>query len=359
MAQPLLASALQGVKLRKATIEKDASAPLFEGTLEREGLHEYHNTILDTNMEVWYDVLGPEITFPTKFFEINVETAKLLISCYETRVLNKQSLNESQVKALQVLEEGLQKVIDEVRGNDEFVFVKTSCRSPKDTVIFATSFKEKYQTALKRSESRTENAKLVALLEAAIDLLKTRNAREMLQVFTSSERIYQDMTVATSNPERFEQHFAVRQWVTVPPSLEFRGFYNAGKLNALSQYNHACFYDVVHSNAKKLESMIIKYFEEKVKPKLLGSNIASCIIDFAVTDLEKEEIWVIELNPFVYTTDGALFSWRYERKILEEGPFEFRHVPKPLHGALVSIADEWKKMVEDEDAEFKSLRGTN
>lgn len=356
MAQAVLASALQGVKLRKATIEKDASAPLFEGTLEREGLHEYHNTILDTNMEVWYDALGPEITFETKFFEITVETAELLRSCYETRVLQKQALSDAQTASLQMLESGLQKVIDEVRGEDEFVFVKTSCRSPKDTVIFASSFKEKYQAALKNSGSRSENSKLVSLLEAAIDLLKTRNACEMLQVFTSSERIYQDMTVATSNPERFEQHFAVRKWVTVPPSLEFRGFYHAGKLNALAQYNHSCFYDVVHNNTDKLVKMIRKYFEEKVQPRLVGANIAQCIVDFAVTDIEKEEIWVIELNPFVYTTDAGLFSWMHERKILENGPFEFRHVDRPRTGALVSIADEWKKMVEDEEAEFAAQK---
>ena len=350
-----LSSALQGVKLRKAKIEKDASAPLFEGTLEREGLQGYHNSILDANMEVWYDVLGPEITFPTKFFEITFETAKLLMSCYDSRVLKKQELSVEQTAGLLKLEEGLQKVIDEVRGEDEFVFVKTSCRSPKDTVIFADSFKDKYKGALRKAGSRSENSKLVCLLEAAIDLLKTRNAKEMLQVFTSSERIYQDMNVATSNPGRFEQHFAVRKWVTVPPSLEFRGFYHNGQLNALSQYNHACYYDVVHQNAQKIQDMIFKYFAEKVKPKLAGSKISACIVDFAITDLEKEEIWVIELNPFVYTTDGALFSWMHERQLLENGPFEFRHVEKQRSGALVSIADEWRNLVEHEEAEWQEL----
>lgn len=28
-------------------------------------------------------------------------------------------------------------------------------------------------------------------------------------------------------------------------------------------------------------------------------------------------VWVIELNPFMETTDGALFSWQHERHLLE------------------------------------------
>jgi hypothetical protein len=29
------------------------------------------------------------------------------------------------------------------------------------------------------------------------------------------------------------------------------------------------------------------------------------------------KVWVIELNPFMETTDGALFSWQHERHLLE------------------------------------------
>ena len=29
------------------------------------------------------------------------------------------------------------------------------------------------------------------------------------------------------------------------------------------------------------------------------------------------KLWVIELNPFMETTDGCLFSWKHERHILE------------------------------------------
>jgi hypothetical protein len=351
MATPILASALQGVKLKPSKIEKDASAPLFEGTMEREGLNDYHTTILDMNIELWYDAIA-EYTFPTQFFELTVDTAKLLISAYDTLILQKSKLSEDQSRQLKALEDGLQAVIDAVRGEDEFVFVKTSCRSPKDTVVYSSRFKQLYRESLAQKPSRTENDKLVSLLDAAIDLLKTRSAKELLDTFISSERIYQDMSVATSHPDRFNQHFAVRKWITVPPSMEFRGFFNNGKLNALSQYNHCCFYPQVANHAESLVKNIQEFFSTKVQLKLDGAGIKACIVDFAVTDPSNNTIYVIELNPFVYTTDGCMFSWTHEQHILENGPFEFRYQTKEPKGSLVAIADAWKKVVEDEDALF-------
>jgi hypothetical protein len=347
-ASPFLASELKGVRLRPSKIEKDASAPLFEGTMEREGLHNYHTTILDMNIEVWYDLLA-EVTFPTKFFDLSLETAKLFMSAYQTTVLNKQPLSDDQTNQLKALEDGLQAVIDQVRGQGDCVFVKTSCRSPKDTVVYSSRFKQLYRESLAKKDKKNENDKLAALLEAAIDLLKTFNAKELLATFTSSERIYQDMNVATSHPDRFNQHFAIRQWVTVPPDMEFRGFYANGKLNALSQYNHCCFYPRVADHHKQLVERIQNFFYEKVEPKLKAGKISSCVVDFAVCDEKLEQIYVIELNPFVYTTDGCLFSWTHERSLLENGPFEFRYLEKEKPGSLVAIADAWRAIVEDED----------
>ena len=48
------------------------------------------------------------------------------------------------------------------------------------------------------------------------------------------------------------------------------------------------------------------------------------IVDFAVCGDNLERILIIELNPFIESTDAALFSWKEERDKLENGPFEFR-----------------------------------
>ena len=47
-----------------------------------------------------------------------------------------------------------------------------------------------------------------------------------------------------------------------------------------------------------------------------------CAVAYAGEALEK--VHIIELNPFLCSTDGCLFSWASERAILEHGPFCFR-----------------------------------
>jgi hypothetical protein len=39
------------------------------------------------------------------------------------------------------------------------------------------------------------------------------------------------------------------------------------------------------------------------------------------------KVWVIELNPFMETTDGALFSWQHERDLLEGQSNENKDTP--------------------------------
>jgi len=57
-------------------------------------------------------------------------------------------------------------------------------------------------------------------------------------------------------------------------------------------------------------------FKDKVK-------IKDYLVDWAVTpDLDK--VYVIELNPFHEDSAACLFHWYDDRKLLNEGPFEFR-----------------------------------
>ncbi len=88
--------------------------------------------------------------------------------------------------------------------------------------------------------------------------------------------------------------------------MEFRGFCYKGKLNALSQYHHLMYSPKLLEMKESLGERILNYFETDVKPKFSTLDF-SYIIDFAVT---KDKIWVIELNPFLETTDGCLFSWQ-------------------------------------------------
>jgi len=52
-------------------------------------------------------------------------------------------------------------------------------------------------------------------------------------------------------------------------------------------------------------------------------------------------VWVIELNPFLNTTDSALFSWEHEAHIIRgeerEAKFHFRVTERPRRGAKAML----------------------
>jgi hypothetical protein len=56
---------------------------------------------------------------------------------------------------------------------------------------------------------------------------------------------------------------------------------------------------------------------------------------------------VIELNPFLETTDGALFSWNYEMQNLKgKEDFSFRIVEQPRVGSKAMLPFGLKKLVD-------------
>ena len=129
------------------------------------------------------------------------------------------------------------------------------------------------------------------------------------------------MLLALERPERWDENFAVRRWVDIDVSMEFRGFVKGGRLCALSQYNHLCFFPELPPMEAALEAQIRRFYEENIRLRL-ASSFQDYVIDFAVTGCGEQDftIWVIELNPFLETTDGCLFSWNHERHILEGSP---------------------------------------
>jgi len=189
------------------------------------------------------------------------------------------------------------------------------------------------------------------LLEAGTLALMMEDAKQALQMFSISERIMQDMKLALEHPERFEkfEHFVVRKWVDLDPSMEFRGFVFDNKLNALSQYNHLAFFQHVVDEASDIVASINEFFYNIVLTRL-KDKFQKYIVDFALVPstnpTEKYKIWVIELNPFLPTTDGALFSWERERNVLENGPFEFRYNKKASNGARVMMNHAWRELLD-------------
>ena len=56
--------------------------------------------------------------------------------------------------------------------------------------------------------------------------------------------------------------------------------------------------------------------------------------------------WVIEINPFMNTTDGAMFSWEKEKDLLEgKHGFLFRVVERPKPGSLSMMPQSIRELI--------------
>mmetsp|Transcript_11467 Transcript_11467/g.12581 ORF Transcript_11467/g.12581 Transcript_11467/m.12581 type:complete len:342 (+) Transcript_11467:10-1035(+) len=305
----------------------------------------YQKKMVAVNIEHWINELKG-LTFETEFYPLSEENARVLMKAYDLKQEKKPFTQDVQT-AFNEIETGLQKVIDSVRGADTKVFVKTSSRSAKDTVIYAAQFESVYKECLKKLKEQDMNAKVVALMQAGTLLLATKNAKELLENFVLSERVYIDMRVALNLPEQFSENFAVRKWIDIDVDMEFRGFVYDNKLTQLSQYNHLPYFERLIERKDELLAKIVKFYEEKVMPRL-KDKFTAYVVDFAITGENYDQLWVIELNPFEDTTDGAMFSWQKERDLLlGKKPFEFRLKEKKDAGIKAAIMSSWRKFIEE------------
>jgi hypothetical protein len=202
----------------------------------------------------------------------------------------------------------------------------------------------------------------------------------------------QDMLMALDHPDRFVEHLAVRQWVPLEVDLEFRGFVGPnGRLNALSQYNHLAFFPRLLPLREALTAAISSFFDESVGPALSAEYPSGYVVDFGVvfaddnggtqgsvvdtaaaatTDDDDDDcelardgggatttttpcelvakVWVIEINPFLSTTDGCLFDWSRDAHLLSgalqqpETPLELRLTEAPKAGAAAMLHPAWR-----------------
>ncbi|XP_065198190.1 uncharacterized protein LOC135829724 [Sycon ciliatum] len=314
---------------------------------------------LPFDVESWYDWLGAGHTFATHFVEVSLAEAQALLRWYHHRYNSRDAPASEQVRALVELRDRLTPILDEA-GKDWFI--RLSSRSPKDAGFLDKSmFEEELERWRKvmqedaehlnarrsQADQRSEEAdgtyhhppdmdreKADKLLEANAQMLafsqitwenqKTKGgpatSGAVLEHLVSSERVLVDLVEATEAEELFSMKIIARQWEpTLRHDFEFRGFVNNGQLNALSQYNHYCYFPHVLREKAALEKSIVKYWQTEIKPRI---PLDSYVVDFAV--LSDGRVTVVELNPFKTTTGACLFSWSHHREILESRPFEFR-----------------------------------
>ncbi|CAF0712615.1 unnamed protein product [Brachionus calyciflorus] len=335
------------VKLRQVKTEsiKDYSDPKLAGFLSKESLQNYQSNVLDCNFENWYEKLK-DVTFKSEFCPIELSHAEIFIDFYKKWQSNKDIkenwkslLKSNQLKEITELESRLDNVISKfINDKNKYVFVKTSSRSAKDSPLTFKQFKDLYSSyfnSLTETENLEENEQIKCLLKAAFECLKVQKASQVIEMFFKSERIYQDMLLAVEKKERFKENFIIREFVQIDIDMEFRGFVFNGKLTALSQYNYLIYSKRLNEQKSQIGELIKNFFNEKVSAKLEEFH-KSYIIDFAV--VQNMDCFVIEINPFLETTDSGLFSWQHERAILESNDtFCFRITERPKPGAKAML----------------------
>lgn len=171
----------------------------------------------------------------------------------------------------------------------ESVFVKTSSRSAKDAPMVQKRFKDLYQKYLSKSDEegrKSENTQITCLLQAAFEAMKVDSACQVLDMFMRSERIYQDLLLAAVNQkEVYNEHFVIRKFVDIDVDKEFRGFIYKQNLTALSQYNYMIHSKWITDNEDYIQSAILNYYADVVRPKLKAAKfVEDLIIDFAMCD---------------------------------------------------------------------------
>ncbi|XP_050418437.1 uncharacterized protein LOC126831840 isoform X1 [Patella vulgata] len=342
---------IKSAKLKKsAHATKDYSSPKLAGFTSSEEIKEYQNAVLDVNTELWQECLK-EVTFPSKYCPISIEEAETFVRIFERMFKNLDAERISKIDlwgnltpeekiVIDNLSSKLDVVLQEVIRNSKegCAFVKTSSRSPKDAPMAHGKFGELYKSYLSKlseEERNCENQQIICLLKSAFEAMKVTSAREVMQLMITSERIYQDMLLALEIKDRYHENFVVREFVPIDVDMEFRAFVFDLELTAIAQYNYLVFSDRLLKEKDVIIERLQKFYKEEVKTRITTKFPQHFIVDFAVC---KDKIWVIEINPFLVSTDSGLFSWEHERHLLEgkEG-FQFRIVEKAKPGAKTML----------------------
>jgi hypothetical protein len=311
-----------GLKLLvKSSIARDFSSPQTHNLFAEspEAFTQYQSNVLDINLEEWYNLIAP-YTFTTEFMELTTVDAQIFVDNF--LFTHEHSGAGVSNEIIRDMESRLNSAFEKMASlhvlppnTDTYFFVKTSCRSPKDALSMTSRMESRLQETLLSThnpiDELSENELIIYLLQAGKRSMCVSSAREALDLLLSSRRIYQDYTLALSHPHRWKQNICIRQWRPIEVDMEFRCFVSKGRLTAISQYHHLCFFQRLVDMRDHVLKLISTFFNDHLKAAL-SPKFQDYIIDMGVLmrngSFDDGEVLVIELNPFMETTDACCFD---------------------------------------------------
>lgn len=199
------------------------------------------------------------------------------------------------------------------------------------------------------SDLELANVKMNAV--AKVSWLHVYDGKDAMSLLLTSERVYAEMIdwLRFGEPEQL----CFRVWekqLTI--DYEFRLFVYQGALTAISQYDHYTHYPHLFLIRDKLQQELQMYWSS-VHPHVSMPD-SSYIIDIAYLP-QSDAYKVVEINPYSPCTGAGLFSWQYDKEVLEgRAPFEFRlKTFESLHPQLPYIVEiNWDMRWKEEKAPY-------
>jgi len=400
------AADLQSVQLRRWTAPAADDIAQEKGkcgdmtAVERERY--YNQRLRACDLEAWFEDLQA-YTFPAKFIPLSRDDASALMAWHwhlkrgqdvamevEERIVDLTAqIHEASGSFGKSAEAG---EVGEVEEPGAFppVFVKLSCRSPKDAASRQVQARQlAKQRLLQWREDHTgalpdANTLADAIYAGAVGCLRCDSAHEVVETLCTSERVCEDDIPLALSHDKWSQHIVLRPWADIRTEQEFRAFVIGGRITAVCQYFSSVFYPAIAERKDEIRALISNFFEQ-IRDKVPIRTPADYVIDLAV-NVDEGVCNIIEFNPFGEEEDGMgtgtiMFDTdkQVDRAIifgrLEEGSgagvgdvrhsgecrgedvdggFVLRVVEGPVQGAEARIRGEWRRFLCDEGFLFES-----
>jgi hypothetical protein len=326
--------------------------------LERE---QYLNQRLrDCDLEAWYEPLK-KFTFPALFLPISQADGRAIMAYYwqhkAGRTMAPENTHLLADLVIRINEAG-QGLLEQ---GEEFpnVFVKLSCRSPKDSDGRQQRAHELAASQLRDwcdehpGQKPDGNTVGAAVYFGTTNCLRLTSADQVIECFGKSERVCEDdIPLALSFPAKWSQHIVLRPWLAIPTEHEFRAFVFDGKLTGLCQYFSSVHFPGLVEKKAKIESLVIDFFSQ-IQSQIPISP-AEYVMDLAV-DVDAQVVHIIEFNPFGAPdgmgTGTVMFNLDVEQDrsvLFGEAPFEFRVTGAPVDGVKGLIKGDWRAFLDKE-----------
>ena len=273
-------------------------------------------------IEQWYPIIK-DFTFKTYFIPLEIEDAIAMSNFYEEKFLlnNKDSnkLTYEDIKRIKNLEIKIQNIIDSNPNlKSKGAFVRLSGRSPKDGEPYdSKKIKNNYDNNLIKFEKiynlKKDSPQLKVLSYLRSNNLKSDNAKDVLNLLLTSERIHMDLKDWIK--EGGKEMLAIREYgQNLCDDLEFRAFIYNNKLTAITQYDHYIKFEHIIKNKDKYQKMINDYWNKNIKDLIKIPNYS---IDFAI--LNDNSVIAIEMSPFMKSTGPCCLKWEIDHEEMMNG----------------------------------------